>query len=119
MRPLFDKIVPARFIRSKASAKSGSNKGISRISGLPANFVRIGKGSSDFQRLKDGSAYPLERVGEEKSQKTLNSEEDNGAPSSGTYTAEIKSDAAASTDSDLEQARPGSRINVTREWTVG
>ena len=111
-------MVPARFIRSKLSAKNGSNKGISRFSGLPSNFVRRGKESSDFQRLKESGAYPLERVGEEKSQKTLTLDEDSGVPGGGTYTAEIKGDAAAQI-SDLEQARPGSRINVTREWTVG
>ena len=118
MRPLFEKMVPPRFLRSRGIAKNQG--GATRASGLPPNLIRVGKDVSDFHRLPDDCGYPMEKVTGETRQKTPGSglDEDNRHPLGNSYHAEIKGNAAVGLSPDLEEARPDSRINVTREWSV-
>ena len=119
MRPLFEKVIPSRFLRSRGNGKNhGSVKGVTRISGLPSNFVRAGRDTTDFRKLLDVGGYPMERVTEEVHSKTLISDDDDRRLLGKSYHAEISGNVAVDESPDLEQAHPDSRINVTREWTV-
>ena len=109
-------MVPPRLLRLRGIAKNQG--GATRASGLPPNLIRVGKDASDFHKLPDDCGYPIEMVTEETRQKTLGLDEDDRLPLGNSYHAEIKSNAAVGLPPNLKEARPDSRINVTREWSV-
>ncbi|KAL9121350.1 MAG: hypothetical protein Q9187_002089 [Circinaria calcarea] len=121
LRPLWDRCVPARFLRTKLSGgklKDNSKK-IARANGMPAASGHK-HSMSDFERLNDGNMFALGPVEEEEtlSGKTLRSDEEIVAMPSPTYRAEVRSE-TLTREPDLEHgALPESCINVRTEWEV-
>ena len=117
MRPLFEKMIPSRFLRSRGIGKNhGSNRGIARTSGLPP--ARVAKDVSEFHRLPSDGEYPMESVMEKINPETIKSDEDDRRLLGKSYHTEINGNVTIDPSLDLENGRPDSRINVTHEWTV-